>query len=215
MNPWCRQLALPVSAAFVLLILSQAVVFSTSAASLEKQNLLDDINAVLSGTWFQRWFALDAVTSATIGNERFRDAACRSANIEPAARAVIGDPQVETEKKLMAIHMMQCLPPDRYVEFVRFVFGEAQARRCSRTLVADALYPGAHWGAGVSLQYQEPQVQDLLKEIEDASLGDERVSGRVSSIRDGSYAEYVKHLLETGNRVPPVQCEEAEEGELE
>lgn len=208
MNPWHRQLALPVSAAFALFILSQAIVFSTSPASLEKQNLLEDINAVLSDTWFQRWFVTDAVASATIGNERFREAARRSVKIEAAARAVIGDPEIDTEKKVMAIHMMQCLPPDRYVAFVRFVLGEAQASHCPRALVADALYPGAHWGSGISLQYQEPRVQDLLKEIEDASLGDERVRDRVSSIRDGSYAEYVKHLRETGNRVPPVQCEQ-------
>lgn len=208
MIPWGRQLALPVSAAFALFILSQAAVSSTSPASLEKQNLLEDINAVLSDTWFQRWFVADAIASATIGNERFRQAVRHSVKVESAARAVIADPEVDTEKKVMAIHMMQCLPPDRYVAFVRFVLGEAQASRCQRTLVADALYPGAHWGPGISLQYQEPQVRDLLKEIEDASLADERVSDRVSSIRDGSYAEYVEHLRETGNRVPPVQCEQ-------
>jgi len=207
MTPLRHEVALRIFAVLAYVLVAQ-VVFPTNGVNVDKHSLLEDINAVLRDTWFQRWFVTDALDSAIVGNERFQEALRHSGRVEPAARAVIRDPEVDPEKKTMAIRMMQCLPPDRYLAFVRFVFEEAQASRCPPTLLADALYPGAHWGPGIALQYKDRRVEGLLNEIDAASLGNQRVNDRISSIRDGSYANYVAHLQETGNRVPPVQCEE-------
>lgn len=208
MTRWRQSIGVLFVGTCILVVSNQALVLSTESIAWEKQRLLENINAILRDTWIQRWFAAESVPAATVQNERFREVLQDSAAVEAAARSVIADPDVNVEVKKIVIYMMQCLPPSRYIAFVRFVFLEALATRCPRSLVAEALYPGAHWGAGISLGYRAQEVKVLLNEIEEAFLGDSRVNERISSILDGSYAEYIEHLRATGDLVPPVRCVE-------
>lgn len=175
---------------------------------LQKREMLNAMDQIHCDTWFQRWFASDAVDPVTRSHDRFRQMLRKSSEMELAARAILADPGVSTDKKIMAIRMMQCLPVDRYLAFVRFLLVQTSSGHYPVSLLADVLYPGDWWGTGVVLFHRDPDLEAVLEDIERASVGDKRVTETLSAIRDGSYVAYLGYLLEPGARALPVSCDE-------
>lgn len=126
---------------------------------------------------------------------------------EADARALMSDPSVSVETKSVAILLMQCLPLDRYVEFVRLIFDETRAGHADPTLLAEAIFPGEAWGDILAMNYQTPRVRDLLEEIRSSQIGDARVDGRISWILDGGMAKYFRDHRADGVAMPAIDCE--------
>ena len=121
---------------------------------------------------------------------------------------MIADPRASADAKRVAVLVMQCLPIDEYVDFLRLTFENVRAGRCPESVLSKAIFPGADWGFVVAENYQRDDVRELLLSIEASSVGGDAMHAKIESIFDGHTAEYLKHLRETGAAVPAIGCTE-------
>jgi hypothetical protein len=137
----------------------------------------------------------------------FRSLYRQSLEYEADARTTIGDSSTNLDTKVVAVLLMQCLPLDRYVAFVRFIFDKTKAGSADPILLATAVFPGEQWGDGLAMAYDVPQVRLLLETIRDWRTGDSEVGDSIAWILDGRTAKYLRDHRAAGAPMPVIDCE--------
>lgn len=137
----------------------------------------------------------------------FRNLYRQSTMHEAAARSLVTDSSVSLKTKSVVVLLMQCLPIDRYVEFVRLIFDETKAGRVDPALLAESIRPGDDWGDVLAMNYLEPRARELLETIRTSQVGGAQVGDRITWILDGRTAKYFRDHQADGVPMPSIDCE--------
>lgn len=171
----------------------------------EETKLLAVIEAALQGTRLQRE-TQESPDGPLLDVPSIREVFRTPAPQEAEARAVIADPRASGDAKRVAALLMQCLPIDEYIDFVRFIFENVHENRCPDSVLSNAIFPGEDWGFVLAESHQRADVRELLLEIDASNVGGDAMRAKIKAILEGQTAAYLKHVRETGASVPAIGC---------
>lgn len=131
----------------------------------------------------------------------------KSEETYPLVIQILKDKDISPPVKQLAVRLQQCLPLERYIEFLRESHGLFKKGEISADDLATVISPGTEWGVMVGVEYKNPDISAILGQISKDPHAPRKLKDAAVGMMSGDIVGYLDAYASLNNPLPRLRCD--------